>query len=139
MIDPIADMLTRIRNASIIKKADIVLPMSKIKFNIAKILEKEGFISKAEIIKGGQDLQKNKSSKFDQIRLVLKYNANGEPKISSLKRISKPGRRVYIDKENIPTVLNGFGLAIISTSKGMMTNMEAKKGRIGGEFICEVY
>jgi small subunit ribosomal protein S8 len=71
--------------------------------------------------------------------LVLKYNANGEPKISSLKRISKPGRRVYIDKENIPTVLNGFGLAIISTSKGMMTNMDAKKGRIGGEFICEVY
>lgn len=139
MIDPIADMLTRIRNASIIKKADIVLPTSKIKYNIAKILEKEGFINKAEIIKGGQDLQKNKSSKFDQIRLVLKYNTNGEPKISSLKRISKPGRKVYIGKEDIPTVLNGFGFAIISTSKGMMTNMEARKNKIGGEFICEIY
>lgn len=139
MIDPIADMLSRIRNASIIKKADVVLPMSKIKFNIAKILEREGFISKAEIIKGGQDLQKNKSSKFDQIRLVLKYEADGQPKISSLKRISKPARRVYIDKDNIPTVLNGFGFAIISTSRGLMTNAEARRNKVGGEFICEIY
>ncbi|MCK9438810.1 MAG: 30S ribosomal protein S8 [Patescibacteria group bacterium] len=139
MIDPIADMLTRIRNASTVRKADVLLPMSKIKFNIAKILEREGFISKAEIIKGGQDLQKNKSSKFDQIRLVLKYEADGRPRISSLKRISKPGRRVYINKDNIPTILNGFGLAIVSTSKGLMTNIEARKTKIGGEFICEIY
>lgn len=139
MTDPIADMLSRIRNASIIKKADIILPMSKIKLNIAKILEKEGFISKVEVIKGGQELQKNKSSKFDQIRIILKYDSSGQSRVSSLKRISKPGRKVYIDKDNIPTVLNGFGIAIISTSKGLMTNLEAKKNKIGGEFICEIY
>ena len=139
MIDPIADMLTRIRNASIIRKSEIILPMSKIKLSIAKILENEGFIKKIEVIKGGHELQKNKTSKFDQIRLVLEYTKDGQSKISSLKRISKPGRRVYVDKEQIPIVLNGFGLAIISTSKGIMTSMDAKKNKIGGELICEIY
>lgn len=139
MIDPIADMLTRIRNASLVKKGEIVLPMSKVKFNIAKILEKEGFVSSVNIVEGGKDLQKNKSAKFDQIKIVLKYEKDGQPRISLLKRISKPGRRVYIDKENIPHVLNGLGISIISTSKGIMTGREARKIGVGGEFICEIY
>ncbi len=139
MIDPIADMLTRIRNASIIKKTEVVLPMSKVKFNIAKILEKEGFVSKVEIIPGGKDLQKNKAAKFDQIKIVLKYDKDGQSKISFLKKISKPGRRVYVNKDNIGQVLNGLGFSIISTSKGMMTGRQARKEQIGGEFICEIY
>jgi len=139
MIDPIADMLTRIRNASLVKKAEIVLPMSKVKFNIAKILEKEGFVSSVNIVEGGKELQKNKTSKFDQIKIVLKYEKDGQPRISLLKRISKPGRRVYVDRENIPNVLNGLGISIISTSKGIMTGREARKVGVGGEFICEIY
>ncbi len=139
MIDPIADMLTRIRNASLVKKEEIFLPMSKIKLNIAKILEKEGFVSSVNIVSAGQDLQKNKTAKFDQIRIVLKYEANGQPRVSLLKRISKPGRRVYVNKDNIGRVLNGFGISIISTSKGIMTGREAQKQKIGGEIICEIY
>ncbi|MDD3711287.1 MAG: 30S ribosomal protein S8 [Patescibacteria group bacterium] len=139
MIDPIADMLTRIRNASIVKKADLVLPMSKVKFNIAKIMEKEGLISSVSVIPGGQELQKNKTFKFDQIRIVLKYEKDGSPRIKFLSRISKPGRRVYVDKDNIPRVLNSLGVAIISTSKGMMTGRKAYKEKIGGELICEIY
>lgn len=139
MIDPIADMLTRIRNASIIKKSEVVLPMSKVKFSIANILQKEGFVSKVEIIPGGKDLKKNKAAKFDQIRIVLKYEKDGQPKISSLKRISKPGRKVYVDKDNIGKVLNGLGFSVISTSRGMMTGRQARKEQVGGEFICEIY
>ena len=139
MIDPIADMLTRIRNASIVKKADLILPMSKVKFNIAKILEKEGLVSSVSIIPGGQELQKNKASKFDQIRIVLRYEKDGSSRIKFLSRVSKPGRRVYVDKDNIPRVLNGLGVAILSTSQGMMTGREAYKNKIGGELICEIY
>ena len=139
MIDPIADMLTRIRNASLVKKEEVVLPMSKLKFNIAKILEKEGFVSKTSIIPGGKDLKKNKASKFDQIKIILKYGENDKPRLTSLKRISKPGRRIYVDKDSIGQVLNGFGISIISTSKGIMTGKEAQRQKIGGEFICEIY
>lgn len=113
--------------------------MSKLKFNVAKVLEKEGFISKAEVIPGGKDWQKNKSAKFDQIKLTLKYKEDGQPKISSLKRISKPGRRVYVNKDEIKPVLNGLGFSIISTSKGIMTGRQAFQEKIGGEFICEIY
>lgn len=139
MIDPIADMLTRIRNASLIKKEEVVLPMSKVKFNIAKILEKEGFVSSVSIISGGEDLKKNKASKFDQIKIILKYGEDGKPRVSLLKRISKPGRRIYVDKNSIGRVLNGFGISIISTSKGIMTGKEAQRQKIGGELICEIY
>lgn len=139
MIDPIADMLTRIRNASLIKKEEVVLPMSKVKFNIAKILEKEGFVSNVSIISGGEDLKKNKASKFDQIKIILKYGEDGKPRVSLLKRISKPGRRIYVDKNSIGRVLNGFGISIISTSKGIMTGKEAQRQKIGGELICEIY
>lgn len=139
MIDPIADMLTRIRNASLVKKGEVFLPLSKIKLNIAKILEREGFVSKVSLVSGGDDLKKNQSAKFDQIRIVLRYDDQGQPRISSLKRISKPGRRVYADKDGLGQVLNGLGLSIISTSKGLMTNREARKEKIGGEVICEIY
>ncbi len=139
MIDPIADMLTRIRNASLVKKDEVFLPMSKIKFNIAKILKREGFISEALVVSGGEDLKKNKTSKFDQIKIVLKYDQDGQAKIKSLKRISKPGRRVYVAKDDISRVLNGLGIAIISTSKGLMTDKEARKNNTGGEIICEIY
>ncbi len=139
MIDPIADMLTRIRNASLVKKSEILLPMSKVKFNVAKILEKEGFVSSVSIVEADKSLQKNKTAKFDQIKIVLKYNKDGQSRISSLKRISKPGRRVYIGKDEIQKVLNGFGVSIISTSSGMMTGKEARSKKIGGEFICEIY
>ncbi|MCF7820742.1 MAG: 30S ribosomal protein S8 [Candidatus Pacebacteria bacterium] len=137
MTDPIADMLTRIRNASAVKKADLVLPMSKIKYNIAKILETEGWIKKAEIIKGGEKGAKN--SNFDQLKIVLKYKKNGKPCISNLKKVSKPGLKVYVKKDEIPKVLNGFGLAIISTSNGLMTNRQAKEAKVGGELICQIY
>lgn len=137
MIDPIADMLTRIRNASAVRKSEVVLPMSKIKLNIAKILEKEGWIEKTEVIK--EDIQKGKTANFDQIKLVLKYDESGRSAITSLKRISKPGLKVYTAKEDLPRVRNNQGIAIISTSQGLMTNKEARSKGVGGEIICEIY
>jgi len=138
MTDPIADMLTRIRNASMVKKAEIVLPMSKLKMEIAKILEREGLIIKAEVLKGEKS-GKNQSAAFDKLRLVLKYDEERQPRISSLKRVSKPGARIYVGKDNLPRVLNNLGIAIISTPKGLMTNREARKNQLGGEVICEIY
>jgi small subunit ribosomal protein S8 len=137
MTDPIADMLTRIRNASAVNKAEIVLPMSKIKYNIAKILEKEAWIKKTEIIKGGEKGFKNNN--FDQLRIVLKYKKNGKPFITNLKRISKPGLKIYVKRDEVNKVLNGFGLAIISTSDGLMTDKEARRASVGGELICQIY
>lgn len=136
MTDPIADMLTRIRNAQAVNKKTVVLPMSKIKYNIAKILVQGGWIEKAEIVKVAA--KKNSSSTFNEIKIELKYR-NGEPAISSLKKISTPGRRVYANKSELPRVLNNLGIAIISTSSGLLTNKEAKKKGVGGEVICEIY
>jgi len=121
-----------------VKKTEVSMPLSKIKYEIAKILEKGGWIKKAEIVKGDA-AEKNKSAKFDSLRLVLKYNPDGTPFISSLKRISTPGSRTYVDKDSLPRVLNNLGIAIISTSRGLMTNKEAWKNKIGGEVICEIY
>ena len=135
-MDPIADMFTRIRNASAVKKSEIVLPLSKLKLEIAKILEIEGWIKKAEIIAGGLNGRHNN---FDQLQIQLKYHKNGKPQISSIKRISRPGLRIYVSKDEIPTVLNNFGIAIISTSRGLMTNKQAKKNNIGGEVLGEIY
>ena len=136
MTDPIADMLTRIRNAQAVNKKTVVLPMSKLKYNIAKILEQGGWIEKAEIV--AMPGKKNSSSVFNEIKIELKYK-NGQPAISCLKKISTPGRRIYAAKTELPRVLNNLGLAIISTSKGLMTNKEAKKQGVGGEVICEIY
>ncbi len=137
MTDPIADMLTRIRNASAVNKTEVVLPMSKIKYNIAKILEEEGWIRKTELVKGGSRGVKNNN--FDQLKVVLKYKKNGKPYISHLERISKPGLKVYVKKDKVPRVLNGYGLAIISTPEGLMTNIKAKSSNLGGEVICYIY
>ena len=126
-------MLTRIRNASKVKKASVFIPFSKMKLEIAKILKREGYIADISEIKPGTE-----GYKFGGLEIALKY-ADGQPAISSLKRISKPGQRQYADKDNLPVVFNNYGLAIISTSKGLMTNIQAKKSGLGGEIVCEVY
>ena len=141
--DPIADMLTRIRNAQLVKKAEVVLPYSKIKYNIAKILAENGWLGQIEVIepeisKVNKKVKIEKNLKFRQLKLGLKYEEN-KPKISSLTRISKPGRRVYVARDEIKPVLNNYGISIISTSKGLMTNKQARVAGLGGEIICEVY
>ena len=137
MTDPIADMLTRIRNASAVKKPEVVIPMSKVKREIAKILKKEGWILDFEIIQTMS--KKNKNFQFDEIKINLKYKKSGKSYISSLKRISKPGLRIYAKNDNLPRVLNNLGVAIVSTSQGLMTNKQARKNGLGGEVICEIY
>jgi len=133
MTDPIADMLTRIRNALAVRKPEVVLPFSKIKFGIAEILKEKGYIKNVEKVEKGSN-----GNNYDEIKIILKYQG-AQPAITSLKRISKPGRRVYAAKDELPKVLNSLGIAIISTSHGLMTNKEAKKHQLGGEVICEIY
>lgn len=133
MTDPIADMLTRIRNAAAVRKSEVILPTSKIKVGLADILKKEKFISDFSVIDGQKE-----NDKFKYLKIVLSYE-NNQPKIQSLKRISKPGLKIYAKRENLPRVLNDFGIAIISTSSGLMTNKEARKKKLGGEIICEIY
>ena len=137
MTDPIADMLTRIRNASLVGKREVVMPASKLKYAVAKILEQTHWVEKVETVK--VMAVKNKTAQFDQLKIVLRYNATGQPTIATLKRVSKPSRRVYVSKDNLPRVLNNYGMAIISTSQGLMTNKEAGKKKLGGEVICEIY
>ena len=133
MTDPIADMLTRIRNAMVIRKPDVVLPYSKLKHGIADILQKTGYVKSVEKI------EKHSNAKpFAELRIILKYNGK-ESVITNLKRISKPGRRVYVSKDDLPTVLNNLGIAIISTPQGLMTNKEAQHKQVGGEVLCEIY
>lgn len=137
MIDPIADMLTRIRNASAVKKHEVVLPMSKIKFEIAKILKSEGWINDVEVLKTGKG--KRATTVFDELKIVLKYKKSGTSVITNIKRISKPGLKIYANKETLPRVLNNMGIAILSTPQGLMTNKEARKKGLGGEVLCEIY
>lgn len=134
MTDPIADMLTRIRNAMAVRKPEVVLPFSKIKLAIAEILKKNGYVTSVEKLDKGFD-----GKSYEQLRIVLKYHGGKEPAIKNLKRISKPGRRIYVSKDDLPIVLNNLGIAIISTSQGLMTNRDAKKQSMGGEVICEIY
>ena len=134
MTDPIADMLTRIRNALAVKKERVILPYSKIKFEIAKVLEKEKWIQRVEVI----SLDKIKSE-FKQIKITLKYKEGGEPSIKVIKRVSRPGCRIYVKKDKIPKVLNGFGINILSTSQGLVTGQQAREKGLGGELICELY
>ena len=126
-------MLSRIRNAAAVRKPEILLPMSKLKFNIAKLLQENGWIEKAEVVS-----HEGKSG-FDELKLVHKYKADGTPMISSVTRISKSSRRVYVGKDELPRVLNNLGIAILSTSQGLMTNREARRRNLGGEVICEIY
>ena len=130
MSDPIADMLTRIRNANIVRHETVEIPASKVKREIAEILKKEGFIRDAEYVE---------DSKQGIIRLFLKYGSNNERVISGLKRICKPGLRVYTKSQEVPRVLGGLGIAIISTSKGVMTDKDARQSKAGGEVICYVW
>jgi small subunit ribosomal protein S8 len=130
MSDPIADMLTRIRNANVVRHETVEIPASTIKREIAEILKKEGFIRDAEYIE---------DNKQGIIRVFLKYGPNNERVISGLKRISKPGLRVYTKSQEVPRVLGGLGIAIISTSQGVMTDKEARQTKAGGEVICYVW
>jgi len=128
MTDPIADMLTRIRNASLVHKKEVVVPFSKIKFGIANILVREGYLVKVEE-------QKNP---HPCLVLTLKYT-NGDPVIHHIKRISTPGSRLYIKKDKVSKILNGYGIAILSTPQGLLSDGEARKAKVGGELICEIY
>ncbi|MDI3328221.1 MAG: 30S ribosomal protein S8 [Alicyclobacillaceae bacterium] len=130
MTDPIADMLTRIRNANLVGHEKVEIPASNVKRAIANILKEEGFIRDAEFIP---------DNKQGIIRVFLKYGPNNERVITGLKRISKPGRRVYAKKDEVPRVLGGLGIAILSTSKGIMTDKEARRNGVGGEVICYVW
>ena len=128
--DPIADLLTRIRNANTQKHETVHCPSSKMKAAIAEILANEGYIKGYQIIEDG---------KQNVIRMTLKYSPSGERVISGLKRVSKPGLRYYASAEEMPRVLKGLGTAIVSTSKGVMTDKEARKEHIGGEVLCFVW
>jgi small subunit ribosomal protein S8 len=130
MTDPIADMLTRIRNASSAKHASVKIPASNMKKAIAQILLDEGYITKIETIEDG---------KQGIIEITLKYDRNEDKVISGLKRISKPGLRIYANKDEVPRVLNGLGIAILSTSSGVMTDKKARKSNVGGEVLCYVW
>ena len=130
MPDPIADMLTRIRNANTVKHETVDVPASNIKKEIVRILLEEGFIRGYDVIE---------DEKQGLIRIQLKYGQAGEKVIQGIKRISKPGMRVYTNAHEIPKVLNGLGIAIISTSKGILTDKEARKENVGGEVICYVW
>jgi small subunit ribosomal protein S8 len=130
MTDPIADMLTRVRNANMVKHETVDVPASNMKKEIARILLEEGFIRGYDVIEDG---------KQGIIRIQLKYGQAGERVISGLKRISKPGMRVYAANQEIPKVLNGLGISIISTSKGILTDKQARKANVGGEVICYVW
>lgn len=126
--DPISDMLTRIRNAQLVHKTEVVLPYSKMKFAIAKILENEGYVGNVEQIQ---------ETKFPRLRVELSYD-DGRSKISQIQRVSKPGNRVYAKSDQLPRVLSDFGIAIISTPNGLMTNKEARARHLGGEVICKI-
>jgi len=128
--DPIADMLTRIRNANTAKHQSVDIPASNMKKAIAEILVREGYIKSVEEIK---------DEKQGILRITLKYQENGERVISGLKRISKPGLRIYASKDELPQVLNGLGTALISTSKGIKTDKEARKENLGGEVLAYVW
>jgi small subunit ribosomal protein S8 len=130
MTDPIADMLTRIRNANVVKHETVDVPASNMKKELARILLEEGFVRGYDVIEDG---------KQGIIRIQLKYGQAGERVISGLKRISKPGMRVYAANHEIPKVLNGLGISIISTSKGIITDRQARKENVGGEVICYVW
>lgn len=130
MTDPIADMLTRIRNAQAVRKPYVLVPLSKVKENLASILRAEGYIEGVEQVEeAGRAM----------LKLSLRYAPDGNAIIKSMKRISKPGLRVYARTKELPHVMSNLGIAIISTPQGLMTNKEARKQKLGGEVVCEIY
>ena len=128
--DPIADMLTRIRNANIVSHTSVEMPSSKLKLQLAKLLKEEGFIS---------DYEEKVSGKFKVLTITLKYDEHNKPIITKLERVSKPGLRNYSKAKNLPKVLGGMGIAVVSTSKGLLTDRKARKENVGGEVLCYVY
>ena len=130
MSDPIADMLTRIRNANTAKHDTVDIPSSKMKLAIANILLDEGYIRKYEMVDNGN---------FQDIRITLKYGPNKSQVITGLRRVSKPGLRIYTNCEDMPKVMKGLGIAILSTSKGIMTDRDARKANVGGEILAFVW
>lgn len=128
--DPIADMLTRIRNANLVSHETVEMPSSKLKVELAKLLKNEGYIV---------DYSVKEVGKFSFLTVVLKYDEKRKPVITNLKRISKPGLRSYCKSKNLPQVLGGLGIAIVSTSKGLLTDRSARKANLGGEVICYVW
>lgn len=132
MTDPVADMLTRIRNANTAMHDEVVMPSSKLKVALAGMLEAEGYI-------GGFDVADNKDKPGQSLTIHMKYSPQRERVISGLKRVSKPGLRVYSGSKDIPRVVGGLGVAVVSTSKGLMSDREARRRRLGGEVLCYVW
>jgi small subunit ribosomal protein S8 len=132
MTDPVADMLTRIRNANVAFHDDVVMPSSKLKVALAKILEQEGYIS-------GSSIEDDSSYPRPRLRIAMKYTPDRKRTISGLRRVSKPGLRVYTPADNLPRVLGGMGIAILSTNQGLMTDREARQRHVGGEVLCQVW
>ncbi|CCU77675.1 SSU ribosomal protein S8p (S15Ae) [Halanaerobium saccharolyticum subsp. saccharolyticum DSM 6643] len=130
LTDPIADMLTRIRNANSVGKDRVDIPASKVKTSIGELLKDEGFINDVKLVERKPQ---------NMIRVYLKYGDNDEKVISGIKRISKPGLRVYVGKDEVPKVLGGLGIAVVSTSQGVMSDKEAREKGIGGEVLCYVW
>ena len=130
LTDPVADMLTRIRNASSARHEKCLVPRSRLKIRIAEVLKEEGFI---------KDFLVHEDGPQGAITILLKYSADREPAISDIKRVSKPGLRRYVPTDSIPRILNGMGIAILSTSKGVLVDREARKQKVGGELICTVW
>ena len=128
--DPIADMLTRIRNANMVKHETVEVPASKLKVELARVLKEEGYISDYEVKEAG---------KFKVISITLKYDESGKSVITKLQRVSKPGLRSYSKSKNLQKVLGGMGIAIVSTPKGLLTDRKARKENVGGEVLCYVY
>lgn len=130
MTDPIADMLTRIRNGFRQRHESVEVPTSKIKLEIVKVLKEEGYIKKYEH-------KSHDNKKF--MKVILKYTPKGDSVIEGLQRVSKPGRRIYISKQDIPKVMNGMGVSIISTNQGIVTGKQARMSNVGGELLCKVW
>jgi small subunit ribosomal protein S8 len=132
MTDPVADMLTRIRNANVAFHDDVVMPSSKLKVELAKILEKEGYIT-------GSSVEGDSTSPAPRLRITMKYTPDRKRTISGIRRVSKPGLRVYTRADRLPRVLGGMGIAILSTNQGLMTDREARERHVGGEVLCQVW
>ena len=128
--DPIADMLTRVRNANIVSHQEVSMPSSKLKVELAKLLKEEGYIVDYEVKENGC---------FKTLVITLKYDEAGKPVIANLKRVSKPGLRSYSKAKNLPQVFGGMGVAVVSTSKGLLTDRKARKENLGGEVLCYIY
>ncbi|MCP4079557.1 MAG: 30S ribosomal protein S8 [Planctomycetaceae bacterium] len=132
MTDPIADMLTRIRNAVSVERPSVEMPVSKVKKGLAEVLKREGYIwDWAEV--------QEEDDKFSKLRIELKYGPSGEKVIQKIKRISKPGCRVYSRSRDLRPILNGLGISILSTSQGVMSDREARQQKVGGEVLCEIW